>query len=94
MSGAPNGFLFPVSARGPKESKAPQKRSSKRKNREAPKFKKRGSKSGATNKFFCSFFRQGAPKSKVKKSYRGQKISKFAVIKLFNTKGLLKIPCK
>jgi hypothetical protein len=44
--------------------------------------------------FFCSFFRQGAPKSKVKKSYRGQKISKFAVIKLFNTKGLLKIPCK
>ena len=49
MSGAPNGFLFPVSARdpnsaGPQRVQGPQKRSSKRKTREAPKFKKRGDK--------------------------------------------------
>ena len=75
MSGAPNGFLFPVSARdpnsaGPQRVQGRQKRSSKRKTREAQSLK-----SGATNKFFCSFFGQGAPKSEVKKIiYRvGQK---------------------
>jgi hypothetical protein len=85
-SGAPNGFLFPVSARdpksvGPQRVQGPQKQSPKIKKREAPKFKKRGSKSRAANKFICSFdsLGKGLQKARPSKSYRGQKISKFVV---------------
>ena len=61
-------FLFPVSARGPKEPKSPRKR-------EAPKSKSKAPKSGAQNDFFPCFcfsvfsvsaysvFQRGAPKS-------------------------------
>ena len=75
--------VFSVSARGPKEPKVPRKMSktSKFKNLD-PKERgpkrgfflclalsfKRGSKSRATNKFFCYFFGQQAPKSEAKKS--------------------------
>jgi hypothetical protein len=90
-SGAPNGFLFPVSARdpksvGPQRVQGPQKQSPKIKKREAPKFKKRGSKSRAANKFICSFdsLGKGLQKARPSKSYRGQKISKF-VVNCFNS---------
>jgi hypothetical protein len=67
--------------RGPHRVQDPQKRNLKLKKPRGPKVKKRqDSKSRPANKFFCSFFGQGAPKSDRARpeNHRIQKISKFA----------------